>query len=95
MCYFSVDDAATPEEYANNILEWNDYLELGSQEEIQLAGRTIHKYHFVDKDTGDVFISEGVIQLVSDVVFTFAYNHMKYSESGLEEVLEALRFVVE
>lgn len=95
VCYFSVNDAATAEEYANNILEWNDYLEIGTQEEIQLAGRTIHTYHFVDKETGEVFISEGVIELASDVVFTFTYNHMKYSESGLEEVLEALRFVVE
>ena len=95
MCYFSVSDAATPEEYANNMIQWNDYLEIGTQEEIQLAGRTIHKYHFVDKETGDVFISAGVIQLASDVVFTFTDKHMKYSESGLEEVLEALRFVVE
>lgn len=63
--------------------------------EIQLAGRTIHKYHFVDKETGDVFISKGVIELASDVVFTFDYNHMKYDESSLEEVFEALRFVVE
>lgn len=93
--YFSVDDAVSAEEYANNILQWNDYLEIGSHEEIQLAGRTIHMYHFVDKETGDAFISEGVIQLASDVVFTFTYKHMKYDESGLEEVLEALRFIVE
>ena len=93
--YFSVDDAVSAEEYANNILQWNDYLEIGSHEEIQLAGRTIHMYHFADKETGDAFISEGVIQLASDVVFTFTYNHMKYDESGLEEVLEALRFIVE
>lgn len=93
--YFSVDDAVSAEEYANNILQWNDYLEIGSHEEIQLAGRTIHMYHFADKETGDAFISEGVIQLASDVVFTFTYKHMKYDESGLEEVLEALRFIVE
>lgn len=95
VCYFSVSDAASAEEYANNILQWNDYLEIGTQEEIQLAGRTIHVYHFVDKETGDVFLSEGVIELASDAVFTFSYNHMNYSESGLEEVLEALRFIVE
>ena len=93
--YFAVGDAVSAEEYANNILQWNDYLEIGTQEEIQLAGRTIHMYHFVDRETGDVFISEGVIQLASDVVFTFTYNHIKYDESGLEEVLEALRFIVE
>lgn len=95
MCFFSVGDAASAEEDANNILQWNDYLEIGTQEEIQLAGRTIHIYHFVDKETGDVFLSEGVIELASDVVFTFSYNHMNYDESGLEEVLEELRFVVE
>ena len=49
--YFSVGDAVSAEEYANNILQWNDYLEIGTQEEVQLAGRTIHKYHFVDKET--------------------------------------------
>ena len=95
VCYFSVNDASTAEEYANNVIQWNDYLEIGTQEEIQLAGRTLYKYHFVDKETGEVFISEGVIELASDVVFTFTYNHMKYEESGLEEVLEALKFVVE
>lgn len=39
----------------------------------------------MDKETGDVFISKGVIELASDVVFTFDYNHMKYDESSLEE----------
>lgn len=95
VCFFSVSDAATPEEYANNMIAWNDHLalEISSHEEIQLAGRTIHKYQFVDKETGEEFLSEGVIQLASDVVFKFTYKHMKYDD--LEEVLEELRFVVE
>ena len=95
MCFFSVSDAATPEEYANNMIAWNDHLALkiSSHEEIQLAGRTIHKYQFVDKETGEEFLSEGVIQLASDVVFKFTYKHMQYDD--LEEVLEELRFVVE
>ena len=95
VCFFSVSDAATPEEYANNMIEWNDHLalEIGSHEEIQLAGCTIHKYQFIDKETGEEFFSEGVIQLASDVVFTFNYKHMQYDD--LEEVLEELRFVVE
>lgn len=92
---FTVSDAATDEEYINNWLQVNDDDKIGTQEEIQMAGRTIHAYHLVDKETSNETISIGVIELASNVVFTFVYSHVKLSESELADVLGALRFVVE
>lgn len=92
---FSVHDATSAEEYINSYLQQNDHIEIEKQEEISLSGRTIHAFHFKEKETGREYGSLGVIELASDVVFTFYYEHVHFGEQGFEEVLGAIRFIVE
>lgn len=94
---FSVSDAASAEEYIDSFLESNSHLELEieTQEELQLCDRTIHSFHIKEKDADEVWLSTGVIELASDVVFVFEYDHVNFGEAGFEEVLRQLRFKVE
>ncbi len=94
---FSVSDAASAEEYIDSFLESNSHLELEieTQEELQLCDRTIHSFHIKEKDADEVWLSTGVIELASDVVFVFEYDHVNFGEAGFEEVLGELRFKVE
>lgn len=94
---FRVSDAASAEEYIDSFLESNSHLELEieTQEELQICDRTIHSFHIKEKDADEVWLSTGVIELASDVVFVFEYDHVNFGEAGFEQVLGELRFKVE
>ncbi len=92
---FSVSDASSAEEYIDAFLQNNSHLEIGTQEELQLCDRMIHSFHIKEKDSDKVRQSIGVIELASGVVFAFEYDHVNFGEAGFEEVLGAMKFIVE
>lgn len=73
----------------------NDHIEIKEQEKLQIGGRTIHAFHFKEKETGREYGSFGVIELGSDVVFTFSYKHVNFGDPAFEDLLGATKFIVE
>lgn len=85
----------TVEGYADLWRQLHFNCKIGSQEEFQLAGRTIYKYDYVWADTGASRFSMAVIEIAPGVGFKINDPNGEYNKSSLEEVLEALIFVVE
>ena len=93
---FSFSEAATAEDYINGFIQSNDHLEfvIAEHKETKIAGRTVHTFLLNGKDN----LSEeyGAIELASGVLLTFKDAHVKRGgETGFENVIEALKFVVE
>lgn len=92
---FSAHDASSAEAYIDSFLQGNDHMEIKEQEKLQIGGRTIHAFHFKEKETGREYGSFGVIELGSDVVFTFSYKHVNFGDPAFEDLLGATKFIVE
>lgn len=93
MYAFSVSDYVSAEDYRAEVLQfYGKDIEATELEEQQLGGHTIHSFQIVD---GSRTIRYGVIELGSGVILDIDYKHSNGDEAALEEVLGAIRFVVE
>ena len=93
---FSFSIATTAEDYINEFIQDNDHLGfvIAEHKETQIGGKTVHTFQLNGKD--NVSEKYGAIELASGVVLAFSDDHVKYGgETGFENVLEALKFVVE
>lgn len=91
---FNVGDYVSAEEYINVFIQDNTHLNLKitGKEEIKLGGHAIHSYYLQgDRRTHGI----GVIELASDVVVHFEHKRVNFEGQDFENVIGAIKFVVE
>ena len=92
----AVADAESAKGYIDSIISNNGgYLEIYVQEELQLGRYTVHHYRLNDIESGSLAGEEYIIELGSDVVFTFKATIFIDEDGSLDTEFNAIKFVVE
>lgn len=92
----AVADAESAKGYIDSIISNNGgYLEIYVQEELQLGRYTVHHYRLNDIESGSLAGEEYIIELDSDVVFTFKATIFIDEDGSLDTEFNAIKFVVE